>query len=405
VYSGPGVSPTSVAHTLTSLRTLLSPNYSVQTVTASALTSHPWTKSCALLVIPGGRDVPYTSALKDANRSIRAYVEGGGSFLGFCAGAYYASQRVEWEAGTPMEVVGDRELGFYPGICEGCVYPGFQYQSEEGARPVKIRAYISHEGENIFAGLYYNGGGHFVDAASFTSKGVRILAVHADEDGEDGKATAVVCDVGLGRAILWNIHIEFPFTTQPALACLSKISPPPSEHLRSVMEKDRWTLLRHTLDLFGLNTTKENPPTGVILSPQHMSFSPYRPGIINAALPELQSAIGPHLTGVIEDIKDTFRFHPSPDLPFVVEESKKLPIFDMSEEFLCSIPKHIIIFKEGAIPSPETTPLFNHIEYYKHLASAREQRHLTLADPTNWASGEILLYGETVTSTQTLLDK
>jgi glutamine amidotransferase-like uncharacterized protein len=48
----------------------------------------------------------------------------GGSYLGLCAGAYYGSSRVVFEPGTPLEVIGDRELAFFPGIARGAAYPG-----------------------------------------------------------------------------------------------------------------------------------------------------------------------------------------------------------------------------------------------------------------------------------------
>ena len=52
------------------------------------------------------------------------YVNGGGSYLGLCAGAYYACARVEFEMGSELEVVGERELAFFPGIGRGSVAPG-----------------------------------------------------------------------------------------------------------------------------------------------------------------------------------------------------------------------------------------------------------------------------------------
>lgn len=52
------------------------------------------------------------------------YVQSGGSYLGLCAGAYYASSQVEFEPGSTLEVVGDRELDFFPGTARGAAYPG-----------------------------------------------------------------------------------------------------------------------------------------------------------------------------------------------------------------------------------------------------------------------------------------
>jgi len=36
---------------------------------------------------------------------IREYVEQGGMYLGLCAGGYYGAQKVEFEVGTPLEVL------------------------------------------------------------------------------------------------------------------------------------------------------------------------------------------------------------------------------------------------------------------------------------------------------------
>jgi len=44
--------------------------------------------------------------------------------LGLCAGAYYGCARVVFEPGTPLEVVGDRELAFFPGVARGAAFPG-----------------------------------------------------------------------------------------------------------------------------------------------------------------------------------------------------------------------------------------------------------------------------------------
>jgi Biotin-protein ligase, N terminal len=38
-----------------------------------------------------------------------------------------------------LEVVGERELRFFPGIARGCVYPGFHYRNEAGSFPAPLR--------------------------------------------------------------------------------------------------------------------------------------------------------------------------------------------------------------------------------------------------------------------------
>jgi len=199
-----------------SLRRLLSPNYAVIPIAENALLKEPWAPTCALLVLPGGGDLGYCHALNGAgNRQIIQFVRRGGAYLGFCAGGYYGSQRCEFEVGNPkLEVVGSRELAFFPGTCRGGAFKGFAYHNECGARAAKIEV-----NKDIFPGdvplpeafsCYYNGGGVFLDADNKGS-GVQVLAEYAqDIDVESGsvKAAVVYCKVGDGNVILTGPHPE-----------------------------------------------------------------------------------------------------------------------------------------------------------------------------------------------------
>ena len=221
-------------HTLLSLRRLLSPHFAVSTVTADVLVKEPWPAACALLVIPGGADVPYCRALDgEGNRRIAQYVRRGGAFLGFCAGGYYGSQRCEFEPqNRAMAVVGVRELAFFPGTCRGAAFGGFQYGSEDGARAPRLSVHAppsssppkNASGEEGGGGgggggeggysfrAYFNGGGVFVDAAKHCDRGVEVLASYDSQeeklDVEGGSAAVVYCKIGDGGAILTGPHPE-----------------------------------------------------------------------------------------------------------------------------------------------------------------------------------------------------
>ena len=208
----------SVRHCLYTLRRLLSPNYAVITITSETLLKEPWTASCALLVMPGGADLGYCRVLNgEGNRRITQYVNRGGAYLGLCAGGYYGTSRCEFEVGEEkMEVVGDRELGFYPGTCRGLAFSGFVYHSEAGARATELRvnktALAAAGGSipDIFRS-YYNGGGVFVDAEGFNDRGVEVLASYTDRlnvDSGKGKAAVVYRKVGDGGAVLTGPHPE-----------------------------------------------------------------------------------------------------------------------------------------------------------------------------------------------------
>ena len=49
-------------------------------------------------IMPGGADLPYCSKLNGpGNKQIQEFVRAGGSYVGFCAGAYYGSAYVEFD--------------------------------------------------------------------------------------------------------------------------------------------------------------------------------------------------------------------------------------------------------------------------------------------------------------------
>ena len=210
IYSGPGTSSSAHDHALRSLRRLLYPRYAVLPLTAHQLLHEPWPATCAALVVPGGADLAYCRSLNGpGNRRIRRYVVAGGAYFGLCAGGYYASARCEFELGQPgKEVVGPRELAFFPGACRGLAFPGFEYGSEVGARAAALR--VDGPAPDRFR-CYYNGGGAFVDADAFADKGVEILARYEDDlavDAGDAKAAVIYCRVGDGHVVLTATHPE-----------------------------------------------------------------------------------------------------------------------------------------------------------------------------------------------------
>lgn len=141
VYSGEGAGMRSTLSALEALRASLPRAVAVSPLATADLLAGGWAGSAALLVMPGGADLPYNRDLAGAgNALIRAFVSDGGAYLGLCAGAYYGCARVEFEPGseTGMAVVGPRELAFFPGAAVGAAVPGFAYESEAGAAAVSV---------------------------------------------------------------------------------------------------------------------------------------------------------------------------------------------------------------------------------------------------------------------------
>ncbi|KAJ1551160.1 biotin holocarboxylase synthetase [Nowakowskiella sp. JEL0078] len=203
VYTGPGTARTTFLQTLASLRTHLSSTYDVIPVDAPTLLNEPWEPSCVLLVLPGGRDIPYTQHLSPRGTArIAAYIRSGGSYLGICAGAYFGAARVEFEEGrTGYEVIGSRDLKFYNGVARGAAFPGFVYGSERGAHAVRLIGGIV---SNLNTWVYVNGGPFFVGDGT---EATQVLAWFADE-GDVKRAAVVEVRVGAGTVVLSGPHVE-----------------------------------------------------------------------------------------------------------------------------------------------------------------------------------------------------
>lgn len=241
---GNGASLSYVAMTLASLKKVVSniqehskpqrAHFMVDTITPEELLRDNWTRSCSLVVMPGGRDLPYVAKLRGlGNQKIKDFVHNGGSYLGLCAGGYYGAATVEFAKGDPvLEVIGSRELNFYPGVARGPVFPGFQYKSNVGGKACSVRltpqaislvratfpdesgkpAVAWEPDSNVVARFYINGGCSFVIPDTRAPAGahpvVDVLAEYQGADGHEGFAAVVKCRVGRGVAVLSGVHFE-----------------------------------------------------------------------------------------------------------------------------------------------------------------------------------------------------
>jgi len=199
IYSDQGVSAKSYANTVKSLKALPL-NISIKSVDSEELKNAETLKDARLLIIPGGRDLPYVERLKGLGISnIRRWVEEGGAYFGICAGAYFGASYVSFEKGGELEVLGDRDLKFFEGSAVGPALGlrPFRYGSEEGAHA----ALIQYQGESCYC--YFNGG------CTFEGK-LDDVAVLAHYEELAGRPPAIIqCQVGKGLAILSGVHPEY----------------------------------------------------------------------------------------------------------------------------------------------------------------------------------------------------
>ncbi len=159
-----------------------------------------------VFVMPGGADLPYLSRLSGlGNKNIRNFVQGGGKYVGICAGGYYACSSIVFAQGTSMEVVGDRELGFFPGRCIGPINGNFFSGSYGTAIIAKVKLTQS---KNVYD-MYVNGGGYF-DYNIPPSKDCTTIATIEVHNKE--VPIIVWCRYGKGAAILSGAHFEYGAT-------------------------------------------------------------------------------------------------------------------------------------------------------------------------------------------------
>ncbi|QKX54761.1 uncharacterized protein TRUGW13939_01850 [Talaromyces rugulosus] len=414
VYTGHGSTLESVRHCLYSLRRLLAPSYAVIPVTAEMILKEPWISTCAMLVMPGGADLGYCQLLNgQGNARISQFVRRGGAYLGFCAGGYYGSKRCEFEVGDKkMQVIGERELAFFPGTCRGCAFEGFVYHSEDGARAPELRPSKSALPDvgtvpDLFRS-YYNGGGVFVDAESYADQGVEVLANYTEElnvDPGQGAAAAVVyCKVGEGAAVLTGPHPEF------AASNLDRSAGGPEygkliDRL-AADDKSRTDFLKACLSKLGLQVNRE---TSTVPSLSCLHLSSVEPEYTRAIASSLDELITREESKeLLKDVNDTFQIEKLDKFGMrsleeaLPDEENKETKADAAEDRIIdynTVVKRLLIHSDE-VPSSKLTPYFNHHAFYANLRHYQSQSKEAVVD-----FGRHLLYGEVVTSTNTILEK
>lgn len=394
VYSGPGTTKNCVEQCVKTFRLLFTPYYSVSTADERMLENQPWELKTALLVIPGGADLPMCKTFRGKiNDRIKSYVSKGGKYIGICAGGYYSSSRCEFELGNPtMEVSGPRDLKFFPGPCRGSVVKGFDYGTEKGTRALEISVNLN-ELPNIApkVPVYVNGGGLFVDAHKY--RNVKILATYPDDidvnDNVGGSnAAAVLCEVGRGKALLFGCHPEFDPDT------LDDNSEVPSfaQVLKTLKatNNSRIDFLRSSLKKLELKVNEKET---------HMpNLTPLFLCSIDGAsggnlIKSLESEIGYQIQNVMDVGSDKFAINKSMNYVHETENVRAVedPSLAIKQIFLC----------ENETPDKYLTPNFD-IEKFKRCLT--EFYELSNQKMNENSVGNTFMYGEVLTSTSGLMD-
>ncbi len=206
IYSGPGASEESLAATEYTLSKAIGSHYKIAFLDDKEIVHKQWTKDAALLIMPGGADLPYVEKLNGrANQIIKNYVKQGGSYLGICAGAYFSSGYVEFDKGGELEIVGKRGLRFFPGKAIGPLLAPYDYKTNSGARAAFIAFNPSFTPLNAMH-LYFNGGPYFPNAEKY--KGVTVIGYYQVAQKE--LPAIIKIQHRKGSVILSGVHFEYP---------------------------------------------------------------------------------------------------------------------------------------------------------------------------------------------------
>jgi biotin---protein ligase len=194
VYAGKGVSSLGAEALVKQLQKKFT---TVKMVDSAYLTSTAWEKTTAVLAMGGGTCGAWEEALGEAGvAKIHRYVMEGGKYLGFCAGAYFASSHSSFQAREKK-----RLYFLFEGRAVGPLWETENHLAPESAKAVVVSWKM---GEEMRVGkLYYQGGCYF-DLPKDNSS-VEVLGMYE----EIGKPAAILCRVGKGTAILCGPHPEF----------------------------------------------------------------------------------------------------------------------------------------------------------------------------------------------------
>ena len=203
IYGDVGVTSHTYNSALYGLMQVLGTGVTYKLLKAPEVISGAWREDIDVFVMPGGATTPMHEKLTEAGcAQIREYVNEGGRYIGFCAGAYFGAAFVEFAKGDPdLERITERELGFFPGTAVGPVFAGFKYHELKKSLAVRLsfpeKKYNSH-----FS--YFNGGCYFKGVTNHGN--TKVISTYPEKQD---KAAIIMCTAGDGKALLCGPHIEY----------------------------------------------------------------------------------------------------------------------------------------------------------------------------------------------------
>lgn len=399
VYSGPEILASSLSNCITSLRTLLVPNYAVQSVTRQALSSQAWVTTCAMLVFPACRNLPVDPALRS---TVEQYVRNGGKLL--TLGTSVKVQAREETSGKSLQerlqklTLSERDALFFSDTVSGT-----RVSVNLGGRPIEAANLVTVSMDGLQANhLLYSGD---FQGPTIVEGGALEPIAHAS-DGGGTRLAAAKLSYGKGMAIFSAVLVDHPLTEEPLASRISTSPTPLSPDQLQNLEAQRQQLLRAVLSKFDL-LLPEKVSASISPLPQILTSTPAKPWVVDIIMDAL--SIKPDKLRVdepvvLQDTNDTFQYFLASDKWDVLEREREKS--GERRNPATWNPKQVLVCRDGLLPSTAQTPLFDVGSFYKELSNIHaESESYDTADEVSWRMGEAFMYGEVVTSTQTMFDK
>lgn len=193
IYSGEGSWPENV----TALKNFLNEyNLPWREFNSENIDSENLCEEVDMIIFPGGFAAEYRYAIKDHDK-IRSFIESGGSYIGICAGAYYAAAIFKWQ-GTTYEY----PLGLFPGTAAGPLKGGLNW-GDSATLTINSDA-DPNQGFPDQISTYYFDGPSFTVNLDNKEESVTIIARY----GLNDEAAIVAGSFGAGRYLLLGPHPE-----------------------------------------------------------------------------------------------------------------------------------------------------------------------------------------------------
>ncbi|KAI6096161.1 class II aaRS and biotin synthetase [Pisolithus croceorrhizus] len=367
-----------------SLTSLLAPHYLPQLISPAHLASpaYPWHSSCALLVLLG----PPAD-----HTAVRKYVEIGGRVLALGAGTRQSygifgmhDSLHAFAGGGALGLASDTSI---LRLTEGLTsyYIDFPTQTPSPAT-VDIDAAQIQVSRIPSANI------------DVDSTNVKVLARFINDN-----APAGVSSQG-GRIAVWScapsLHEKLIHATFVALGLRLEA---PSDEGATVEDPQIFPqlLLAHPRNWKARDTVLQSLFPQQALHSAALGFQ-HDDGDAPRQLNELSSDIR------FSDATDSFHFHPVSELPLI--EGSRHPILQLLPQSETSSRKDV---RDVILPMQPLTleqeqlyvPLFSPSIFFSALDEFRAPDHGARRDVPSWRMGDVLMYGEVVTSTQSMLDK